>query len=264
VMKWSCKVKRPFSFALIDAEAASAQDWRFLHEIDSSPDLNNIPVVLIDCRESSGAPALAGIEESSVRASFTWPVSQSDLLGVIAGLHPSANTAESLNALSRALSRSVATAEAGTVNDSPVWANVRRVLVAEDNAANQELVLALLEAKVPAALVQIANDGREALRAATEGQFDLILMDIQMPLLNGVEVVRGIRAAEAGQDRHTPVIAVTAHAMKGDREMYLQAGMDGYVSKPIDPDTMFLEIERVMKPLSATSTGPVPANLGVA
>ena len=247
VMKWSCKVKRPFSFALIDAAAASAQDWRFLHEIESNPDLAGIPVVLIDCRGLPGVPTLAGIEESSVRASFAWPVSESDLLCAIAGLQPSANTAASLHALSGALGHSVSTA--GTENDSPPWANLRRILVAEDNAANQELVLALLEAKVPAASVQIANDGGEALKVATEEQFDLILMDIQMPLLNGVEVVNALRASEAGHDRRTPVIAVTAHAMKGDREMYLQAGMDGYVSKPINPDAMFLEIERVMKPL---------------
>jgi len=250
---------------LIDAAAASAQDWRFLHEIESTPDLADIPIVLIDCGALSGAngaPSPAGIEESSVRASFAWPVSQSDLLGVIAGLQPSANTAESLSALSGALRHSVS--PAATENDSPVWAKLRRILVAEDNAANQELVLALLEAKVPSASVQIANDGREALNAATEGRFDLILMDIQMPLLNGVEVVRALRASEAEHDRHTPVIAVTAHAMKGDREMYLQAGMDGYVSKPIDRDTMFLEIERVMKPSIPASTGPEPASLRVA
>jgi CheY-like chemotaxis protein len=265
VMKWSCKMNRRFSFALIDAVVASAQDWRFLHEIESNPDLAGIPVVLIDCRGLSGdsvAPQLPGIEESSVRASFAWPVSQADLLCVIAGLQPSANTTESLNALSSAISQSVS--KAATANDSPVLANLRRILVAEDNAANQELVLALLAAKAPAASVQLAGDGREALKAATEGQFDLILMDIQMPLLNGVQVVRALRASEAGDDRHTPVIAVTAHAMKGDREMYLKAGMDGYVSKPIDPDTMFLEIERVMMSLSPASIGPGPAHLGVA
>ena len=259
VMKWSCKMKRPFSFALIDAAEASAQDWRFLHEIESNPDMAGIPIVLIDCRESSGAPALAGVEESGVRASFAWPVSQSDLLCVIAGIQPSANTTESLNALHSALSHSVATA--ATEDDSPVWANLRRILVAEDNAANQELVLDLLEAKVPAALVQIAGDGREALKAATEGQFDLILMDIQMPLLSGVEVVRELRASEEGQGRHTPVIAVTAHAMKGDREMYLEAGMDGYVSKPIDPATMFREMERVMKLVNPGATEVEPGVL---
>jgi two-component system sensor histidine kinase/response regulator len=262
VMKWSCKVKRPFAFALIDAQTASAEDCRFLHEIESNPDLAGIPIVLIDCRESSGAAAFAGIEESSVRARFAWPVSQSDLLCVLTGLQPSTNTAESLKALHNALSSSVS--PGAKENELPVWANLRRILVAEDNAANQELVLDLLEAKVPGASVQIAGDGREALKAATDGQFDLILMDIQMPLLNGVQVVKALRASEAGQDRHTPVIAVTAHAMKGDREMYLEAGMDGYVSKPIDPETMFLEIERVMKLLRPASTGPEPPKIAVA
>jgi signal transduction histidine kinase/CheY-like chemotaxis protein len=261
VMKWSCKVNRRFSFVLIDAAAASAQDWRFLHEIESTPELTDIPVVLIDGGELSGARAPAGIEQSSVRARFAWPVTQADLLHTIAGLQPAANMAESLIALSSVLSQRAKTTDAARA--STIWANLRRVLVAEDNPPNQELVLALLGAKAPAAAVQIANDGREALKTATEERFDLILMDIQMPLMSGVEVVTAIRALEAGHGRHTPVIALTAHAMKGDRELYLQAGMDGYVSKPIDRATLYLEIERVMKLPSPDSTGLEPANLVV-
>jgi two-component system, sensor histidine kinase and response regulator len=96
--------------------------------------------------------------------------------------------------------------------------------------------------------VRIANDGREALDAATEERFDLILMDIQMPQLGGVEVTAALRHIEQEERTfHTPVIAMTANAMKGDRESYLRGGMDGYVSKPINRDAMFVEIERVMR-----------------
>ena len=118
--------------------------------------------------------------------------------------------------------------------------------------------------RMPPHSIRIAGDGREVLKAATEEQFDLILMDIQMPYLGGLEVTAALRAREAHGGCHTPIIALTAHAMKGDREKYLRGGMDGYVSKPIDRDTMFLEIERVMKPSIPASTGPEPASLRVA
>jgi CheY-like chemotaxis protein len=111
---------------------------------------------------------------------------------------------------------------------------------------NEELILMLLETRISAAAIQVARNGREALEAAATQQFDLILMDIQMPRMNGVEVTKAIRDREADSGRHTRIIALTAHAMKGDRETYTSSGMDGYVSKPIDKDAMFREIERVM------------------
>ncbi len=118
--------------------------------------------------------------------------------------------------------------------------------MAEDNAANQELILALLHTRVSPESIQIANNGQEALKAATEEQFDLILMDIQMPHLGGIEVTTALRLIEGDRGgSHTPIIALTANAMKGDRETYLQSGMNGYVSKPINVDSLFLEIERV-------------------
>lgn len=128
-----------------------------------------------------------------------------------------------------------------------MWAQMGRILVAEDHEANQELILALLETRIDAGSIRVAGDGRQALQAATDEQFDLILMDIQMPHLSGTEVATALRKIETRRGGHTPIIALTANAMKGDRETYLRSGMDGYVSKPIDRDTMFLEIERVMQ-----------------
>jgi two-component system sensor histidine kinase/response regulator len=241
VMKWSRKVGRPFSFALVDAEAASAEDGGFLHEIQTHPQLASLPVVLI---VPNGAEELARIQMEQGRAQATvgWPVSQSTLLQAIAGLDASIDrTSASLRALSANLSPD------SPGGETAVWARLRRILVAEDSVANQELMLALLETKVPAGSVRIAGDGREALNAATEERFDLILMDAQMPQLSGIEVAAALRRLEAERGTYTPIIAVTANAMKGDREAYLAAGMDGYVSKPINQVLMFREMERVMK-----------------
>ena len=104
-----------------------------------------------------------------------------------------------------------------------------RILVAEDNPINMKVVVLLLERDS----VVSARNGAEALDAVTRENFDLILMDVQMPVLNGYDATRAIREREQGTGRHTPIVALTAHAMKGDQELCLQAGMDGYLTKPI-------------------------------
>jgi CheY-like chemotaxis protein len=105
------------------------------------------------------------------------------------------------------------------------------ILVAEDNRVNQRLLEALLQRA--GHRVHLARDGREAIRAWRRRKFDLILMDVQMPFLDGLEATRLIREQEAISGEHIPIIALTAHALKGDRERCLQAGMDDYVSKPV-------------------------------
>ncbi len=107
-----------------------------------------------------------------------------------------------------------------------------RVLLAEDNPVNQIVATELLQYLGHTTLV--ANDGQEAVQAARDGTFDLILMDVQMPKVNGFEATAQIRAAERALGRHTPIIAMTANALKGDRERCLAAGMDDYISKPIN------------------------------
>jgi CheY-like chemotaxis protein len=106
-----------------------------------------------------------------------------------------------------------------------------RVLVAEDNRVNQALARRLLEKQ--GHTVTIASDGREAIKAFETNAFDVILMDIQMPEVDGFEATQTIRERETNNQR-IPIIAVTASAMSGDRERCLAAGMDGFVSKPID------------------------------
>ena len=106
-----------------------------------------------------------------------------------------------------------------------------RVLLAEDNPVNQFLAITLLENRGHA--VVVAKDGREAIDILGRESFDLILMDVQMPRMDGFEATTAIRASEVGTGRRMPILAMTAHAMKGDRERCLAAGMDGYFSKPI-------------------------------
>jgi CheY-like chemotaxis protein len=94
----------------------------------------------------------------------------------------------------------------------------------------------------------VANDGVEALAAVRDGEFDVVLMDVQMPNMSGIEATVAIRTLERGTGKHMPIVAMTAHAMKGDEELCLEAGMDGYIAKPIQPSHMMEVIARVITP----------------
>jgi CheY-like chemotaxis protein len=112
-----------------------------------------------------------------------------------------------------------------------------RILLVEDNATNQVLAVTLLEKRGHA--VVVAGNGKEALAALEREPFDVVLMDVQMPEMDGFEATTRVRARERGTGRHLPIVAMTAHAIKGDRERCLEAGMDGYVSKPIQPQELW-------------------------
>jgi CheY-like chemotaxis protein len=121
-----------------------------------------------------------------------------------------------------------------------------RILIAEDNPVNSRLAMRLVEKQGHRA-VSVAS-GREALEALERERFDLVLMDLQMPEMDGFETTRIIRERERGSERHVPIIAMTAHAMSGDRERCLAAGMDNYISKPVDRSRLFAVIEGVSAP----------------
>ena len=133
-----------------------------------------------------------------------------------------------------------------------------RILVAEDHPVNQEVVRQILQRL--GHHVEVVADGHAALAALEQsgrGTFDLVLMDVQMPVMGGLEATAAIRDAERASGTHLPIVALTAHAMHGDRERYLEAGMDGYVTKPIDG----VELTRIIAQLvpAAAAQGPVPA-----
>jgi PAS domain S-box-containing protein len=133
------------------------------------------------------------------------------------------------------------------------------VLLAEDNAVNQIVAVGLL--KRLGHTVVIANNGKEALVALARQPFDLVLMDVQMPEMDGFEATAALRTRERSTGRRTPVIAVTANAMKGDRERCLDAGMDGYVSKPIQPAELRRAITDVLPPSAENPGSAVPPSI---
>jgi two-component system sensor histidine kinase/response regulator len=130
------------------------------------------------------------------------------------------------------------------------------ILVADDSPVNQEVAVGLLE--MHGYRVQTANSGREALDRWRAGQFDLILMDVEMHDMDGLATTAAIRQQEASRGTRTPIVAMTAHALEGFQQRCLAAGMDGYISKPFQPDELFRVIETlcgsvVSSPLSVAS-----------
>lgn len=123
--------------------------------------------------------------------------------------------------------------------------NILSILIAEDDKINQAVISKILREKNYK--VEIANNGQEVLDILTEKEFDIILMDIQMPKLDGIQTTKQIREKESSTGKHIPIIALTAYALHGDREKFLSMGMDDYVSKPIDIQELFGTIDKVIE-----------------
>jgi CheY-like chemotaxis protein/HPt (histidine-containing phosphotransfer) domain-containing protein len=119
------------------------------------------------------------------------------------------------------------------------------ILLAEDNPVNQRVAVGLLTRR--GHRVTVAANGLEALAALERQAFDVVLMDVQMPEMGGLEATDGIRQRERGTQKRQRIVAMTAHVMNGDRERCLSAGMDGYLSKPIDPQMLFAAVEQVVE-----------------
>ncbi len=135
-----------------------------------------------------------------------------------------------------------------------------KVLLAEDNAVNRRLTIALLQKR--GHHIAAAENGQQALDALERENFDLVLMDVQMPVLDGLDAIRAIRAKEQSSGSHLPIIALTAHAMKGDRERCLASGADDYVTKPIRTPDLLAAIDRATNNNAgpADTALPVPAS----
>ncbi|HEY3284826.1 MAG TPA: PAS domain S-box protein [Armatimonadota bacterium] len=145
--------------------------------------------------------------------------------------------------------------DAHLASASPVTSSSgMRVLVAEDNPINQKVIRLMLEKR--GCTCDVAGNGAAALEALSSSAYDVVLMDVQMPVMDGFEATRALRLREAGAPARTPVIAMTAHAMEGDRERCLSAGMDDYVSKPVAPG----ELDRVLASLPRQAdASPIPS-----
>lgn len=120
------------------------------------------------------------------------------------------------------------------------------MLAADDNPVNRKLLIAALRSLGHTGVV--VNDGEKVLRCLSQLQFDLVLLDVQMPVMDGLQALAGIRALEQSGRPHMPVIMVTANDLPGDRQRFIQKGADGYVAKPVDVEVLHKEIQQVLGP----------------
>jgi PAS domain S-box-containing protein len=209
-----------FALVLLDVHMPDMDGFAVAERIRNSPAHQGIKIILLT---SAGRPGdVARSRELGLTAYLTKPIKQSELFDAIV-------TAVAEHPRKREQCESTAT------SIQPSGSSLR-VLLAEDNPVNQTLATRILEKL--GHKVQVASNGKEAVERAQAGELDLVLMDVQMPEMDGLEATAAIRAAEAGTGKHVPIVAMTAHAMKGDKERCLSSGMDGYLSKPIRVDDL--------------------------
>jgi CheY-like chemotaxis protein len=208
----------PHALAIVDALMPDTDGYTLTERIRAD---RGVPAPRIIMLTSAGPGGRGRARKAGVAMFLTKPVKQSDLLDAIVSVMAQAGGPARGARAPRELRRS---------------GKALRILVAEDNPMNQKLVLRLLEkwGHRPT----LARNGREAFEKTARGVFDLVLMDVQMPEWSGLEATEAIREREGGE-RHLPIVAMTAHAMKGDRERCLAAGMDGYVAKPLDARELY-------------------------
>ncbi len=236
LLKSETEEGRPIELVLTDIHMPEMDGFLLTEKIRDDEALTDTPVITLTSGSRSGDVARG--EKLGIRAQLMKPVKQSELL----------------QALCHTLGRSKKPAPGGgtqTGNEIPEMAPLR-VLLAEDGLANQKLAKALLEKW--GHTVTIAETGKEALDYLERESFDLVLMDVQMPAMDGLEATRAYREKEKGTGQHLPIIAMTARAMKGDREECLAAGMDDYVSKPIRQKELYM----ALVPFFADRLGPEP------
>jgi len=209
-----------FDFALLDMRMPGMDGEQTLRAIKDDPEITDVPVVILTSVGIRGDAAR--LQSLGCAGYLMKPVRQSQLFDTI------------ITVLSRqgreAKDKPAAIVTRHTIEDQRRRAI--RILLAEDNPTNQKLAVTLLGRAGYSA--DVVGDGRMAIETLERSFYDLVLMDVQMPEMNGFEATKAIRERE-GDEKHTPVIALTAHAMQKDRERCLEAGMDDYVCKPIEP-----------------------------
>jgi CheY-like chemotaxis protein len=230
----------PYPLVLLDGHMPDVDGFATAAQIKQSPDLAGTAVIMLT---SAGQPGdVTRCRQIGIHAWLLKPIRPSELLETIQAT------------LVRAGEVAVAAAEPGPVT-SAVASDALRILLAEDNLINQKLIVRLLEKR--GHQVTVAPNGQAAVATIAQETFDVVLMDVQMPDLDGLEATRQIREREVDSGRRLPIIAMTAHAMKGDRERCLAAGMDGYVSKPVAPSELFAAIANVVPRFAAGVAAPV-------
>lgn len=220
-----------FRLILSDMHMPGMDGFDLFERTRSAPQHKDLPFILLTSGSRSGDAARC--REIGIAAHLLKPVKQSMLLNAIV-------TAVAGNAATEERASPAPSAQSAETTGS------LRILLAEDNAVNQKFAVRVIQKAGHSVIV--ANNGREAVDIWQKENFDVVLMDIQMPEMDGFTATAAIRDLEKsrGATARTPIIAMTANAMKGDRERCLEAGMDGYVSKPVKRESMFAEIDRIL------------------
>ena len=223
----------PFPLILLDGHMPEMDGFTLAERIKDDPGLVGATIMMLTSAGHIGDAARC--RELGISAYLVKPIRQGELLQAICNiLHLSGQQKKTALVTRHSLRED---------------RHRTRILLAEDNAVNQTLAVRLLEKR--GYLVTTVNDGHQALIALDRAEFDVVLMDIQMPQMDGLEATAEIRRREIRTGRHVPVIAMTAHALKSDEERCIEAGMDAYISKPIRTAELFATIERVLEKFAA-------------
>jgi PAS domain S-box-containing protein len=226
----------PFGLLVADCHMPDVDGFMLVEQIQRSSDLSNLVTIMLTSGGQRGDGARC--KELGIAAYLIKPVLQADLLDALLQVLAShEGLAQPAQVITRHRLRE------GRV---PL-----RILLAEDNLVNQKLASRLLENQ--GHTVVVAADGAQALGKLQKQSFDLVLMDAQMPVMDGFECTAAIRRLEEATRAHIPIIAMTAHAMVGDRQRCLQAGMDGYIPKPVHAHELFETIETVLAHIEKTT-----------
>jgi CheY-like chemotaxis protein len=210
---------------LLDTLMPDMDGFEFASILKNNSDYSQIPIIMLS---SSG-------EENKDKSKMAeYGISDFLLKPVIPG--------ELINRIKCILEKIKSDNKQSNIFNGPIEPANMNILLVEDNIINQKLAIRLLEKM--GHRIEVANDGNEAVQKYQEKNYDLIFMDIQMPNLDGLEATSIIRRMELGLDKHIPIVALTAHAMKGDREQCLSAGMDDYLSKPIHVEELKQVVEK--------------------
>jgi len=223
-----------FPLVLLDAMMPEMDGFSVAEEIKKNCLLAGATILMLSSADSANDAGRC--REIGVARYLRKPIKQSDLLDAI------------LIALG-SVSLQASTARAS--HESQSTAGGIKVLLAEDNEVNQALGVKILTKR--GHLVEVVGNGKEALESLERQEFDVILMDVQMPEMDGLAATAAIRAREQGTSRHIPIVALTAHAMKGDRERCLEAGMDAYVAKPLRADELLATLARLVPATAGAS-----------
>ncbi len=224
--------ERPFDMVLLDMQMPEMNGEETLIAIKDDPNLKCIPVVILTSIGIRGDAAR--LETLGCSGYLLKPVKPSQLVDVIVTILSQKEDETKVKSISIVTRHTLAEQKHRKF----------RILVAEDNLMNQKLAVTIL--KKAGCWVDAVENGLMTIEALKRSAYDMVFMDIQMPEMDGFEATRAIREME-GENKHTPIIAMTAHAMKGDRERCLQGGMDDYISKPINAQEIINTIEKWIK-----------------